>query len=440
MKLTLRSLFCGFWLCALLLILSSPAMAELRIKDWRLAHHSDKTRFVLELSEKIDFRSFALNAPNRLVIDMPLGLVTAKFPTQKLDASGKIKSIRHGLLGSGTTRFVLDLGQPMRIKSAFTLPAQDGRPHRFVLDVVPVGQAEFNQALSNVMGKYNPHDIQLNAKPAVTQPVTAKPVIQAVTRPNTYGAWPKPVKRPGFTLTPQAQVDLGKKVIVLDPGHGGNDPGGITKDKTYEKHLTLAIARELRRQLLLTGRYTVYMTRDSDKYVKLHERKNIARKKGADLFISIHADKIGKSQVRGASVYTLSERSSDKISARLAEQANQSDMIAGVDLQGEDEEVADILIDLAMRETMNESKFFANTMVTVMKGRGVRLLNNTHRYAGFAVLKAPDVPSVLIEAGFLSNYNDVKLLKSKSYQRKLSESVTRAIDLYFQKMRQLRSQ
>ena len=171
MKLTLRSLFGGFCLCVLMLILSSPAMAELRIRDWRLAHHSDKTRFVLELSDKIEFRSFALNTPNRLVIDMPLGLVTAQFPASKFDKLGKVKSIRHGLLGAGTTRVVLDLQKPMRIKSAFTLPAQDGRPHRFVLDMVPVSQAEYDQALSNVLGKYNPHDIQLSQKPKSASPM-----------------------------------------------------------------------------------------------------------------------------------------------------------------------------------------------------------------------------------------------------------------------------
>jgi len=229
---------------------------------------------------------------------------------------------------------------------------------------------------------------------------------------------------------------LRKKIIVIDAGHGGNDPGALGAGRLKEKNITLAASRELKRQLEKTGKFKVYLTRDNDRYIKLYKRVAIARMRKADLFLSLHADSIDKPNVRGASIYTLSDKASDKQTAKLAARENQSDLIAGVDLTHEDKDVANILLDLAMRDTMNQSKFFANTVVDQMRRNGVRILERPHRYAGFAVLKAPDVPSVLFEMGFMSNRSEARLLNTTEYRQKIASALVDSIKAYFEKVRQ----
>jgi N-acetylmuramoyl-L-alanine amidase len=218
-------------------------------------------------------------------------------------------------------------------------------------------------------------------------------------------------------------------VIVIDPGHGGDDPGAIGVSGTYEKNITLAAARDVRNELQRLGGYRVVLTRERDKFIRLRDRVAFGRDAGADLFVSLHADTMPNRQVRGASVYTLSETASDAEAAALAVQENKADLIAGVDLTQETSEVANILIDLAQRETMNRSAQFAALLVDELR-RETRLLRNTHRFAGFAVLKAPDVPSVLVELGFLSNRRDEKMLRTKAYRQKLAAAIARGIDRY----------
>jgi N-acetylmuramoyl-L-alanine amidase len=224
----------------------------------------------------------------------------------------------------------------------------------------------------------------------------------------------------------------GKRTVVLDAGHGGVDPGAIGATSTYEKDITLAMAREVRRQLEATGRYRVVMTRDSDVFVQLRDRVAKARSAQAELFVSIHADSIGSRDTRGASIYTLSETASDAEAAALAARENRADIIGGVDLSSErNREVVSILIDLAQRETMNLSAALAGILVEEL-GRDIQLIpNNPHRFAGFAVLKAPDVPSVLVELGYLSNRHDEKLLTRPHHRGKVAGAIVRAIDHYF---------
>lgn len=179
------------------------------------------------------------------------------------------------------------------------------------------------------------------------------------------------------------------------------------------------------------------MTRDTDRFIQLRERVNIARTKGGDLFVSLHADKIGRTNVRGASIYTLSENASDAETARLADQENRAGIVSGVDLSSESADVADILLDLAMREKMNESNLLARYLEDALRRKSVRLLPNSHRSAGFAVLKAPDIPSLLLEIGFLSNPQEAKLLNSNEFQDKISEAILEGIDAYFAKIRSL---
>ena len=219
--------------------------------------------------------------------------------------------------------------------------------------------------------------------------------------------------------------------MVIDAGHGGHDPGAISPHGgKREKDVTLAIARAVRTELLKTGRVRVALTRDVDKFLVLQDRYGIARKMKADLFISIHADAAESREANGATVYTLSEVASDREAQRLASRENKSDIINGVNLGGADANVSSILIDLTQRETMNVSADFAK-LLTREAGPNMRLRSNSHRFASFIVLKAPDTPSVLFEAGYLTNESDVEFLASPEGQQKVGRSVASAIQVHF---------
>lgn len=227
-------------------------------------------------------------------------------------------------------------------------------------------------------------------------------------------------------ITPAIEV---KPLIVIDAGHGGQDPGAIGLHNTHEKDITLGYARHLRKALLATGRYRVALTRDDDRFILLPDRVAIARKLKADIFISLHADSNPRPEARGLSIYTLSETASDDEAAALAEHENKADIIPGIDLNKTDADVASILIDLTQRETMNKSAIFADAVVASLHGKITRL-QKTHRYAGFRVLKAPDMPSVLIELGFLSNADDERLLLSPEYRDLVTSSIVKGIDRF----------
>lgn len=392
----------------------------LDITDIRFGVHADKTRLVLDLDRVADFRAFMLDGPTRLVIDLPD--FDLKDANVKPPNDAGVKSIRKGTLGKGLSRLVLDLDQPAVIRSAFVLPREGARPDRLVLDYAPVSDSVFRQALKDMHGT-------MDADHTVSTLQRASPRMAGANLSQT-----PPNRKP--LSSPSSQVE--KLTIVIDPGHGGRDPGAISANGVYERDITLALGKELRDQLEKTGRYEVHMTRETDVFISLGGRVRFARSKNADLFVSIHADSLRRSNVRGASVYTLSEKASDAQTAKLAARENQSDLIGGIDLSVEDQDVANILVDLAMRDSMNQSKFVANTFVDTFRARRIKLLENPHRYAGFAVLKAPDIPSVLIEAGFLSNSKEANLLTTSSHRRTIVSAIVAGIDNYFEKVKRNR--
>jgi len=218
--------------------------------------------------------------------------------------------------------------------------------------------------------------------------------------------------------------------VAIDPGHGGVDPGAVGVSGTYEKIITMAAARQLKERLERTGRYKVVLTRERDISLGLAERRNIARAAQADIFLSLHADSMANKSMRGLSVYTLSEKASDKEAEKLAEQENSADSIIGMDLSHETQEVRHILFDLAQRESMNLATKLATQLIGELK-REVKLVPNSHRFARFAVLKSPDVPSILIEMGYLSNREDEAALKKEAYRAKLMAAVVRGLDQHF---------
>lgn len=387
----------SFFSLIVLLVCAWPAAAQsLRVDQVRVGAHPDKTRLVIDLSSSADFRTFILDNPHRLVVDLP----SFEWRVTGAVQSDLIAGARTGRLQAGIDRLVFDLKSPVTVMSAFLLPRNDGLPDRLVIDVVRASAAQALAAKDKIHGTLD----------TAASSVAASGV-------------PAPVRKPSGAVV--------KPLIVLDPGHGGQDPGAVSRNRTYEKNITLAVARELKKQLEASGKYRVQLTRDKDVFIKLADRVRIAQRAKADLFISIHADSIDKSDVSGASVYTLSDTASDAQTARLAARENKADAIGGVDLSHEDKDVANILINLAMRDTMNQSKFFANTLVSHMGNGGIRMLQNPHRYAGFAVLKAPEIPSVLVEVGFMSNRSEAAALSSESYRRTVAASLKSGIDAYF---------
>jgi N-acetylmuramoyl-L-alanine amidase len=363
------------------------------VTDARLGGDENQTRFIADLSRKVDLRAFTLADPYRVVIDIPQ--VTFRLPPKAGEnGRGLVKTFRFGLVMAGGSRIVLDVSKQVRIEKAFVLDAAEGQPARLVLDLAPTDRESFLRDLS--LGNKTP-------LPAAT----------------------------ARKLDPPGKGDQ-RPVIVLDPGHGGIDYGTRAESGESEKTLVLDFALLLRSQIEKAGKYRVVMTRSDDIFVPLAERVRIARAQHAALFISIHADALRRSdgEAQGAAIYTLSDTASDTEAARLAEAENRADVIAGIDLSTEPDDVAGILIDFAQRETKTFSLHFARTLATELKSVA-RLHKNPLKSAGFKVLKAPDVPSVLIELGYVSNQQDLKQLTSGPWRTRTVASTVHAIDTFF---------
>jgi N-acetylmuramoyl-L-alanine amidase len=369
------------------------------IMSARIGEHPDRTRFVVEISDPVDMRTFTLNGPNRVVIDMPAVQWHLDGPPRP-SGNGAVKSYRYGLFRPGNSRFVIDLNQPVSISDALVLPPENGFGYRIVIDLFPTTQAKFDKTAGW------PADVK--AKDTAAERVAVAPP-------------------PPTVLPPQSST---RKIIIIDPGHGGLDSGTVGVDGTQEKDVVLAEGLRVRKALQAHG-YTVHMTRDTDVFIPLRERVNIARSWHADLFISVHADSNPDPNVEGLSVYTLSERGSDKEAAALAAKENQSDIIAGVDLSGDNSVVAPILIDLAQRDTMNKSSRFAETAIFELSHATDILPRQPHRSGALVVLKAPDVPAVLIELGYLSNTHDAEQLQTSIWRDGVADAIAAAVDRHF---------
>jgi N-acetylmuramoyl-L-alanine amidase len=411
--------------------------ADAIVTDVRVGHHTDKTRFVMEMSRGLQVNFFMLDNPYRIVLDF--GELGWQLPAGiKPGPTGLFKAMRYGLYKPGQTRVVVETSMPTGVQSAFYLsPIGDGS-QRLVLDLVPITRQQFLTSLNSAIpveptgvgyaSDVVPSDIDVAAVTGTPQP--AAPAASVISEQPVAAQSLDP---DATVMTPKRKP--AKRVVVLDAGHGGADPGTIGGSGVYEKHITVAAARIFKTHLENSGRYTVVLTRDRDIFIPLRERVAAARRAGADLFVSIHADSIKNKKINGASVYTLSEKASDREAALLAEKENKADIIGGMDFSTESQEVANILIDLAQREAMNESKRFAGMLVKDLQ-RTSNVLSRAHRSAGFAVLKAPDVPSVLVELGFLSNARDEKNLRSKAYLRKIAQALLSSTDSYFDRVQQ----
>lgn len=373
-----------------------------KITNLRIGQGIGSVRVVFDADSKFDYKVFTLSNPNRLVIDAQ-GVDISPAISKNKDSNVFVENVRVGTTGVDGIRIVFDLKKPALIKRAFMLTPQSNFNWRFAIDLEATSEREFLSKVGNShaisSNDYNSAD--------VNRQKNANSVSHAITTPNK------------------------RKVIVIDAGHGGVDPGAIGYNGTYEKNITLSMAKELKELLDKRGKYTVYLTRSRDVFIPLRERVKISRSHDADLFISVHADSARNRKAVGLSVYTLSETASDKEAAALAEKENKADIVAGLNFAEHSKEVSDILLNLAQRETNNSSAEFA-TLLSLQMSKVAKTVSNTHRFAGFAVLKAPDVPSVLLELGYLSNPDEERKLRQKSYRRKLGDAAVKAIDKYFQ--------
>lgn len=366
---------------------------ELVVTDVRVAATGAQTRIVVNISDSVQVEHFTLADPYRLVINLPD--TTWKLPPSwKSVKGGVVKSFRFGRLGPGRSRLIFDLTGPAVLTDNLILPPEGQRRYRLVLDLAPAQEAAFRKSAG--------------------WPASER---AAAVGGDLAGLQPKPKRA--------------KKLICLDPGHGGIDPGATGVSGVLEKDIVLAAALEFKKSLERSGRYQVAMTRDNDVFLSLKARVASCRNQSADLMISVHADSAGNvAGARGATIYTLSEKASDMEAEALAQSENQSDVIAGVDIGQEDDVVSSILIDLAQRDTKANSIRFAKALAPELEKTG-RTMSRSHKFAGFRVLKAPDIPSVLLEMGYLTNADEEVQLRSETWRRQLSQAVLRALDRHF---------
>ncbi len=361
----------------------------------RVVGDNNRVRLVMDFDRRIKFKTMYLENPDRLVLDLEETIFGLDGSSDER-IRGLVTDFRAGAIAPGRSRVVLLTSVPTRVEKYSIKPQQKDGRHRLTMDIIKTDRETYRDAIflqTGALGEsgnvaYKGDRIRRDRKGRAKQ----------------------------FT-------------IVIDPGHGGIDGGAEGSGRTIEKSITLGFAVALKRVLEKTRNIRVLMTREHDVFVSLAERVSFARRNKADLMLSIHADSLRQRQIRGATIYTLSEVGSDEFSRTMAKNENRADIFAGLALPKEDTAVADILLDLARRETGVFSVQFASTLIDRLSGR-ISLIKNPHRAANFQVLRAPDIPSVLLELGYLSNADDVKQISSSEWQASTSEFVSQAIVAY----------
>ena len=358
------------------------------------------------------FTAYVLADPYRVMIDLP-AVAFALPPEVGRSTLRLVSEFRYGPVAEGRSRIVLDTRGPVLIEKSFLLDPAAGQPARIVVDLVRTDEKEFAR--------------RMKADEALALAATGGAADVII---------PKPKPRPGSETSalpeeePVRTRPEGRRLVVIDPGHGGIDPGAIGFHKTREKDVVLAYGLELKRMLEASGKVDVVMTRSDDSFLSLRDRVRVAREHQADLFIAIHADTVRGPEARGATIYTLSETASDAEAEALAHKENRADIIAGVHLEAESEAVTDILIDLVQRESKTHALVFAKKAVAEMKPV-TPFTGKPMRSAGFVVLKAPDVPSVLVELGYLSSRQDEKQLNDPVWRERVAKAMARAVEKFF---------
>lgn len=385
----------------------------------RAAEHDGITRVVLELTAPIAFQETDQADSRHLEIAVP-ALDWRVDPTALGHGVGLVRKLSFVLPDSGPSgRLDLATSRPAVVRKMFLIPPSGSGNYRLVLDL---------EGTSG--GAHAPVAAGALPPTAAAAPPAPHPAVTPASLPEIKPASPDAPSR--------KDRHPGKPIVVIDAGHGGVDPGATSVSGAYEKNIVLALAQDVKAQLDKDGKVTAVLTRDRDIFIPLRERVAIGRAANADLFMSLHADTVADPDIRGLSVYTLSQTASDAEAQALADKENKSDIVAGIDFSNESPEVTNILIDLVQRESMNLSAKFAGSVITEVSHETHELLQNTHRFAGFAVLKAPDVPSVLVESGYLSNARDEQMLRRPEYRAKLAQALARAIEGFLARQQKMR--
>ena len=364
--------------------------------DARVTATEDRARLVVDLAERTEFSFVSLDEPPRLAVDVRAGTFSVPQPVGEPDDGGLIAAYAIEQAAADRVRTTLTLTGPAQVQQAYVLDAFEGQPARLVVDIIPATAEEF---ATNVE-----RDRQ-----------ASEAVVPAVSTP--AGGSELPIES--------------RPLVVIDPGHGGIDSGAETPEGIKEKDIVLAFSLRLQELLVASGRFDVALTREDDSYLRLEERVDLARSNKADLFISLHADSFQQPEIRGASVYTRDENATDVLDKVLADNENASDVIAGFAMpQTMAPEVVDILLDL-MRREMRVQSFMAAQSIVHQLEPSVALRRFPVRQADFFVLQAPDVPSVLVELGFLSNASDIANLMQSDWRDRTAEAIARGISTYF---------
>ena len=436
------------WFGGMVIAAEKPAVLAVRA-----AEHDGVTRVVLEVTQPITFNQADAGDPRHLDITVPELDWRADATVALGHGVGLVQHLKFIIPDAGGGKISLDTSRPAALQKMFLIPPNGGGNYRLVLDLEP--------AHAHVAAAAPPAPTQVQTPaPAVAQPAPLAPhnLVPNGALPPTASPKPEPVPSPAITPaslpvikspmpppdaqqhgdTPKKERHGGKPIVVIDAGHGGVDPGATSVSGAYEKNIVLALALEVKAALDKGGKVNAVLTRDRDIFIPLRERVAIARAANADLFMSLHADTVADEDIRGLSVYTLSQNASDNEAQALADKENKSDIVAGIDFSNESPEVTNILIDLVQRESMNLSAGFAQKVITEVSHDTHQLLQNTHRFAGFAVLKAPDVPSILVESGYLSNERDEQMLRRPDYRSKLAQALARAIEGFLAKQQKMK--
>ncbi len=420
----------SYLLAAFFMVLAaSQAGAASTVRDITLLPHEDGVRIVIDLGNKVPFQHRSFDHPPRLIIELPD--VSWQIPERRAGRGYRmVKGFQFGRLRNNVSSLIIDVDRPFEIDTVFELPPSDSSGYRIVTDLTPLPT---NVAMRRQRVQSNAFQKEQAAAPPRPE---RRPALAAPRQPSRAGSERPAQSRLALTAprpapAPRSPVIPSKRMIVIDPGHGGIDPGASGREGTYEKNVVLNTALELRRQLVNSGRYDVILTRDDDTFVRLRDRLQIARASGGHLFLSLHADSLSTNKdVRGAAVYTLSNKASNEEAERLATTENRADILGGIDLSHHEPLVTEILIDLAQRDANNKSLKIADILVAEL-GDVTKLLRRSRQQAGFVVLKSPDMPSALIELGYLSNVEDERRLSDQDHLSDLSKAIVKAIDRYF---------
>lgn len=399
-----------------------PAVAQDELPDLsaaRVSTTAERARLILDLSAVTEFAIASVTGPDRIAVDVKAGSVPT-IATQPVAGQGIVSSFTTAIAAADRVRVELMLTTPAMVQQAYLLDAVGDQPARLVVDLVTTTPEDFaaraTADLANSIGNAVPDAIAASVEPPVSE------------EPTTTAAIEMPPLRDTFAVTES------RPLIVLDPGHGGNDNGASAPSGIHEKDITLAFALQLRDLLVASGKFDVALTRDDDTYLSLNERVDVARQNRADLLISLHADTFQEADIRGASIYTRDERAADILDKVLSSGETRADVVSGYVADGAQPAVVNILVDLMRRQVRQQAYLAAGDIVKAMEP-SVTLRRFPVRQGDFFVLQAPDIPSMLIELGFMSNAADIQNLENQQWRDKVVGAIAKGVEGYFTALR-----